>query len=51
LKRGDDVIGGLGVAGSGAETDHEIAKAAASQFFDEVPAWASGSAPAPSNTA
>ena len=37
LKRGDNVIGGIGVAGSGAETDHEVAKAAALQFYDDVP--------------
>jgi uncharacterized protein GlcG (DUF336 family) len=32
LKRGDDIIGGIGIAGSGAESDHEIAKAAADAF-------------------
>jgi uncharacterized protein GlcG (DUF336 family) len=50
LKRGDEVIGGIGVAGSGAETDHDIAKAAALQSYDDVK-YVSGSAPAPSNNA
>ena len=36
LKRGEEIIGGIGVAGSGAETDHEIAKAAALQFYDDA---------------
>ncbi len=32
LKRDDEIIGGIGIAGSGAESDHEIAKAAAAIF-------------------
>lgn len=32
LKRGDDIVGGIGVAGSGQDTDHEIAKAASATF-------------------
>ncbi|MGE0057805.1 MAG: heme-binding protein [Dehalococcoidia bacterium] len=34
LKRGEDIIGGIGVAGSGADTDHEIAVAAAGEYHD-----------------
>ena len=49
LKRGEEVVGGIGVAGSGAETDHEIAKGAALQSYDDVQ-YVSGSASV-SNTA
>lgn len=32
LKRGDEIMGGIGIAGSGQDTDHEIAKAAAAVY-------------------
>lgn len=32
LRRGDEIVGGIGIAGSGADSDHEIARAAADTF-------------------